>query len=174
MDVDKKSVLRFIFPVLLFVLLTGSAWAQVQLPQGTELKVAFKQDVSSKHVAPGDEVAIKLTNDIEVGGVILVKAGVEGIATVKSVKAAGKGGGGGKLVVELTELTSDGKNLKTIDDQNIKIEAADGPLAIKGGNKRILSYLFILGLFIKGSEAVIPADTEVTAKVAENIFVIPA
>ena len=174
MDVDRMKMARVILPLLLLVLMAGPVWSQVRLQEGTAVTVAFKQDVSSKHVAPGDEIAIELTNDIEVGGVVLVKAGVEGKATVKSVKAAGKGGSGGKLTVELTELTSNGTSLKTIDNQNIKIEAIDGPVEVKGGGKKILSYLFIFGLFIKGSEAVIPADTQYQAQVAENVFVIPA
>ena len=173
MLIDRRLIGRTALLLAIVIALAAPSWAQVKLNKGTEIKVAFKQDVSSKYVKPGDEVPIVLKEDIVVGGVTLVRAGVGGKATVKSVKSAGKVGKGGKLTVDLSELTADGSGLNTIDNENIMIEAANGPLEVKGSGRTIISILFIAGLLIKGGEAVIPADTEVLARVTKDIFIIP-
>jgi hypothetical protein len=148
-----------------------SGFAQVKLTKGTEVTVALEQDVSSKYAKPGDEVPIKLLEDIDIGGLVLVSAGAPGTARVKSVEPAGKPGSGGSITVELIQL--DPASYESMDGKAIKLEAKDGPITAEGKNKKLLSWLFIFGLFIKGSDAVIPADQPITAVVTEDVFIQP-
>jgi hypothetical protein len=159
--------------VLALVIAAPLAHGQVKLQKDTEVSVTFKQDVSSKYLAPGDEIPIQLLEDIVIGGVVLVKAGAPGKAMVKSVEPAGKRGKPGKMSVELVELDADG-NYKAMDDKKITLEAVDGTIEVEGKGKKTLSYILGFGFFIKGGEAVIPADTEVKAKVNEDVFVLPS
>jgi hypothetical protein len=168
-----QSLMTVGMTLLFLTMMFGVSQAQVKLPKGTEVSVTFKQDVSSKYLAPGQEIPIAVTEDIVIGGVVLVKAGAEGKAMVKSVKPAGKGGSPGSISVELGELES-GSNFKSLDDKSIKLEGVDGTIEAKGKGKKILSYVFIFGLFIKGGEGVIKADMPIEAKVKEDVFIFPA
>jgi hypothetical protein len=155
------------FPLLIALLVIPlAASAQVKVPAGTEVKVAFKQDVSSKDLKPGAEVPIALTEALSVGGVVLVKA------TVKSVTPAGKPGKGGKISLELVGIDPDG-SYKSMNDQKLTLQTDKGTLEAKGKGKWWAWFpLFIP--FVKGGEAVFPADQPFTAKVKEDIFIIPA
>jgi len=173
MKIYRSTILMLAVAGLLVALIPSSGLAQIKLPVGTEVTVAFKQDVSSKYVAPGEEVMIQLTEDIAIGGVVLVKAGCEGKALVKSVESAGKGGKAGKLEIELVGLEPEG-SYQALEDKKISLKAVEGPLTAKGKGKKTLSYLFIFGLFIKGGEGVIAADQPFKATVTEDIFIMPS
>jgi len=163
---------RVLVAVLVAVLVIPlSLSAQVKVPAGTEVKVSFKQDVSSKHLAPGEEVQVALVEPLEVGGVVLVKAGATGTAKVKSVKGAGKPGKGGKIALELVGIDAKG-NYQSMNDQQLTLEADKSALEAKGKGKWWAWFpLFIP--FVKGGEAIIPADKPFTAKVKQDIFIIP-
>ena len=158
--------------VLLILLIPMLGHAQIKLQEGTEVSVAFQQDVSSKYAEPGDEIPIKLLADIAVGGVVLVKAGAVGKAFVKSVEPAGKPGTPGKIALELIQLDPD--SYESLDDKVIKLQAKDGPITAEGKGKKLLSYLLIFGLFIKGTQAELPADQPIPAVVAEDVFIQPS
>jgi len=154
------------------MLIAGAAGAaDFLVATGTELKVAFEQDVSSKYVKPGDLLPIKLAEPLEIGGQVVLGTGVKGSARVKSVESAGKPGKPGKVEVELLELTA-GSGFESVDNKNIAIVAKDGTIAAKGKGKKTLSWLFILGLLIKGGQGVIPADQPYAATVADDVIVI--
>jgi len=157
---------------LVLALVPAMVAAQVKVAAGTPVTVAFKQDVSSKHLKPGDEVPISLVEQLEVGGLVLVKAGAVGRAVVKSVEGAGKPGKPGKIAIELVGIDPDG-NYKAMNDKVLTLQAEGGKIEAKGKGKKILSFLFIFGLFIKGGEATIPADQPFKATVKEDIFIIP-
>lgn len=154
---------------LAFIVSIVSA-ADFLVPEGTEITVAFDQDVSSKYVEPGDEIPIHLVEPIEIGGQAIVKAGAKGLARVKSVTSAGKPGKPGRVELELLQLTPNGA-FKSIDDQPIPIEGVDGTIVAEGKGRKTLSWLLIFGLFIKGTEGVIEADQPVEAKVTEGVMV---
>ncbi|RKX26918.1 MAG: hypothetical protein DRP45_02295 [Candidatus Zixiibacteriota bacterium] len=173
MRIKYQSLMTIVTTLLVLTLMFGVSQAQIKLQKGTEISVAFKQDVSSKYLAPGQEIPIAVTEDVIIGGVVLIKAGAEGKAMVKSVEPAGKGGKPGTISVELGELES-GSGFKSLEDKGIKLEGIDGAIEAKGKGKKTLSYIFIFGLFIKGGEGLILADTPIKAIVKEDVFIIPA
>ena len=154
----------------LLMALTGNVWADIELPQGHEVEIVFSQDVSSRYVAPGDLVPIRLNAPIEIGGFTVVEAGTPGSARVKSVEAAGRGGKPGSIVVELLELESDG-HYEAEGDKTIMLKAVD-EISAEGKSKKLLSWLLIFGLFIKGSQGEIPADQPFKAEIAEDIVIL--
>jgi hypothetical protein len=143
----------------------------VLLPAGTELQVVFEQDVSSKYVKPGDLVPIRLKGAIDFGGIEVVKDGATGSARVKSVKPAGKPGKAGRVEVELLELEPKGA-YQAEDNAKIELKATDGTIVAEGKGRKFLSWLFIFGLLIKGSEGVIAADVPFKATVKEDIVIL--
>lgn len=154
--------------VLLSAVFASVAQA-IELPAGTKIEIVIELEVSSKHFAPNDQIPIRLHGAIEVGGIVLVEDGAKGAARVKSVQPAGKRGKPGRIEVDLVELEPKGA-YKAEGDKRIAITSVDGPIMAEGKGRKILSYLFIFGLFIKGTEAVIPADKPFPATIAEDIM----
>jgi len=156
--------------VVMMVALTPTAWGDIELPQGTEVEIVFSQDVSSKYVAPGDLVPIRLTAPIIYGGFTVVREGASGSARVKSVAPAGRGGKPGSVEVELVDLEPTGA-YEAEGGKRITLKAVD-KISAEGKGKKLLSWVFIFGLFIKGGQAVIPADQPYKAVVAEDIVIL--
>jgi len=152
----------------LLMALTGNVWADIELPQGHEVEIVFSQDVSSKYVAPGDLVPIRLNAPIEIGGFTVVREGTPGSARVKSVTPAGRGGKPGSIVVELLELESDG-HYEAEGDKKIMLKAVD-EISATGKSKK--SWYRIFGLFNKGGQGEIPADQPFKAEIAEDIVIL--
>ncbi len=169
-----RTVSNRVLPVIgaAMVALAVQAQGAIELPAGTEARIVFEQEVSSKYVKPGDLIPIRLQGDIKVGGIVVVKDGASGTARVKSVKPASKPGKKGEVQVDLVELLPDGSYVPEKDDQTISLEAANGPISAEGKSRKTLSWLLIFGLLIKGTEAVIPADTPYPARVAQDIMLI--
>jgi len=161
--------------ILVFVLLAIGAKANIPLAAGTKVQVVFEQDISSKYVAPGDLVPIRLDGEVNYGGIIAVKDGAKGLARVKSVKSAGRGGKPGSVEVELLELEPDG-SYKAEGDKKIALKAitddGTGTIRAKGKGRKTLSYLLIFGLFIKGTEGVITAGQSFPAIIKEDIVIL--
>ena len=169
-----KTVSTRLILVSLVLVLAGvvSSRGAIELPAGTEVTVVFEQEVSSKYVKPGDLIPIRLKGAIEVGGITVVKDGARGTARVKSVVKAGKPGKPGSVEVDLVELLPDGSYTPEKKGQTIKLESVHGPITAKGKGRKTLSWLFIFGLFIKGTEGVIPADLPFAARVVEDILLV--
>ncbi|MFH1374514.1 MAG: hypothetical protein ABII79_12035 [bacterium] len=159
--------------LLLSLGLVSDASAAVQVTAGSKVQVKFVADVSSKFVKPGDEVEITLESDIDIGGVVIVEKGANGSARITSVQAAGKGGKPGFLKVELIDLQPKGE-FKPEGDKPIMLSAVtedgSGIIAADGKGRKLLSYLLIFGLFIKGSEAEIPTTTTFEAIITEDVW----
>ncbi len=153
-----------------FTVASIASAADFMVPEGTEITVAFNQDVSSKYVEPGDEIPIHLVEPIQIGGQTIVKAGAKGSARVKSVKPAGKPGKPGRVEVELFQLTP-GSAFQPIDDKPLLIEGANGTIVAEGKGRKTLSWLLIFGLFFKGTEGVIEADQPIRARVTDGVIV---
>ena len=142
--------------------------AKVQVPAGQEVKVSFDPSlvVSSGSLVTGVPVLIRLAEPITVAGEVIVEAGARGTASVKESVRAGRGGKPGKLVIEFIDLEPKGK-WKPIGADRIRIE---GSVERTGKGRKLLSYLFIFGLFIKGTQAELPADSVYVARLAENVL----
>lgn len=160
---------------LLSAVIVASVNGAIELPAGTEVQIVFGQDVSSKYVAPGQLLPIHLQGTVEVGGIIVVKDGAKGSALVKSVQPAGKGGKPGRVEVVLVELEPNGA-YKAEGDIKVALEAITGDdtgiIKAEGKGRKTMSYLFIFGLFIKGTEGVIEADKPYPAKIKEDINIL--
>lgn len=166
----KYSLWAIMATVIVSVVVVQTAQGDIELPKGHEIEIVFSQDVSSKYVAPGELVPIRLNTPIVYGGFTVVEAGAPGSARVKSVTPAGRGGKPGSIVVELLELESDG-HYEAEGDKKIMLKAVD-EISAEGKSKKLLSWLLIFGLFIKGSQGEIPADQPFKAEIAEDIVIL--
>lgn len=70
--------------------------AKLVLKEGTDVKLKFAQDLSSKTATEDDPVNMVLDEDLKVGDVTVCKAGAKALATVTHAKKAGMMGKGGE------------------------------------------------------------------------------
>ena len=88
-----------------------------------------------------------------------------GKAEVLEVKSASKPGKPGYLKVGFVDIKPKGE-YNTLDSASVKLK---GEVEAKGKGKKLLSWLLIFGLFIKGGEATLPSDAIYTIYTAETI-----
>ena len=154
--------------ILALAALSATAFAsKVAVPEGTPVKVMFDagKKISSGELKAGDTLSIRLVEDVKIGGKTIVGAGAKGIATVKEVLAASKPGKPGKISISFVALTPSG-DFRSKDGSEIKLS---GMADDKGGSRKLLSWLFIFGLFIKGGQGEIDAAQIYPAAVGETI-----
>jgi len=139
----------------------------VRLAKGTEINLKFAPDqkVDGNKLAKGDSVDVMLTQSIVMDDSTIVESGALGKAVVLEAEKSGRGGKPGMIKVGFVYILPKGAFV-TDDNQPILIE---GELENKGGGKKLLSYLFIAGLFIKGGSGSIDTDQIYPAKIAESI-----
>lgn len=164
----KRYGVLITFLTLTFAVASG-VFAQIQLPAGTEMQIVFDQKISSGSAKVGDLVTFHLKDQIEVGGVVVVKVGCKGTAKVKSLEKAGKPGKPGKLEFDPVSLSPE-HAYKAANGSKVLLESAGGgPILAKGSGKKILSFILGFGLLIKGGEGKVEAQTEMTVKVKQDI-----
>jgi uncharacterized protein YuzE len=142
---------------------------RVSLPKDvTKIMVKFDPaaKIDSGRLKAGDSLAISLAEDVKVGGITIVEAGAKGTAVVKEAVKASKPGKPGKIVVQFVDLSPKG-SYKPRDGGNIKLA---GMVSDNGGGRKILSWLFILGLFIKGGQGEIDTAQPYEATVGETVI----
>lgn len=156
-------------PIILASLLLVSVVnaGTVKLPEGQEVKIKFppQTKISSGTLEEGTQLVIELAEPIQIGGITIVEAGAQGTAKVAKVKKAGRGGSPGMIEVTFIDLLPKGQ-YKSADNAPIPL---GGNVINEGGGKKILSYLFIAGLFIKGGQGEIKPETVYTGKIAKAV-----
>jgi hypothetical protein len=141
---------------------------KVMLPEGTQIKVRFPANVkiSSGKLGAGVPLLFNLEESITIGGKAIVEKGAEGTAVIKEVVKASKPGKAGKIVIDFVDLQPKGA-FKTPENAKIKLS---GSITAEGKGKKLMSYLFIFGLFIKGGQGEISPNVSYTAQIAESII----
>ncbi len=172
MKVEKyrnRSLFTALCMIFAIVVMTVSAQAGVvEIGKGKEVKLKFPAgiQITSGNVTSGIPIVCYLAEPLIEGGVVVVEEGAQATATVTEVEPAKKGGKSGKIIVEFTSLDPKGE-YKLLTEPNIKLS---GTLEREGKGRKLLSYLFIFGLFIKGGEGVVSPDMIYTVKVAESVY----
>ena len=100
---------------------------QMQLPENTLIKVALVDSITSKTLQVGDEVKIKVAEDVIVDGKLVFAKGLAGTGKVVSVrKAKNWTGRNGKVEIDFNELkTIDGRSIETFVGLEAKSEMID-------------------------------------------------
>ena len=104
--------MRCLAGVSFFVLFSGLAAAQVQIPEGTPLQVRLEDDLSSATAQEGQSVALTVVNEVAIGGSVVIPAGtaVLGHVTKAVPKKLGRNG---KLDFSVESLTAgDGEAIR--------------------------------------------------------------
>lgn len=158
-------IFRIVFPLIATLAIFGQTPIQAPiLKEGTDVKLKFSEDLSSKSASQDDPVTLILDEDIRVGDTVLVKAGAKAYATVSNAKKAGFMGKGGEPNIRLDYLK--------IDSQKVKLRGSKARTGEdKTGTAIALTVLLgPVGLIKHGKDIEIKAGTPLVAYVADDII----
>lgn len=147
---------------------TTMSAGKLVLKEGTEVKLKFLDDLSSKTATEGDPVNLELDEPLKVGDVIVVKPGAKAVGEVTKAKKAGMMGRAGDLSIRLDHLTA--------GDARVRLRGSKGKEGEgKEGTAVALTVLFgPIGLIKHGKNVEVKPGTPLTAYVDEDIALDPA
>jgi hypothetical protein len=134
------------------------------LRAGTALRLVTDSEVNSKTAQVGDQVALRLDEDLKVGDSIVVAKGAEVDATVSAVDHSGHAGAPGDISFEVHAIKSGNLTIPLSGKETL--EGVD-----KVGSVRHLIFIPVVGasaLLIRGLDAEIKPGMELTASVAKD------
>ncbi len=136
------------------------------LKEGTDVKLKFAQDLSSKTANDDDPVNLVLDEDLKVGDVTVCKAGAKAVGTVTHAKKAGMMGKGGELNMRLEYIL--------VNDTRMRLRGTKGKEGEgKVGAAVALTVLFgPIGLIKHGKNVEVKQGTPLLAYVDQD-FTIP-
>ena len=145
----------------------AEAPAKLTLKEGTDVKLKFAQELSSKTATDDDPVNLVLDEDLKVGEVTVVKAGAKALGTVTHAKKAGMMGKGGELNLRLEYLVTGDSRMRL---RGTKGKEGEG----KVGAAVALTVLFgPIGLIKHGKNVEVKQGTPLLAYVDQD-FTLPA
>jgi len=145
----------------------SAASAPLVLTAGTDVKLKFAQDLSSKTANDDDPVNMVLDEDLKVGDAVVCKAGAKAVATVTHAKKAGMMGKGGELNIRLEHLLVGDKRMRL---RGTKGKEGEG----KVGAAVALTVLFgPIGLIKHGKNVEVKQGTPLLAYVDQDFTVPP-
>jgi hypothetical protein len=144
----------------------ADASGKLVLKEGTDVKLKFAQDLSSKTANDDDPVNLVLDEDLKVGDVTVCKAGSKAVGTVTHAKKAGMMGKGGELNMRLEYIL--------VSDTRMRLRGTKGKEGEgKVGAAVALTVLFgPIGLIKHGKNVEVKQGTPLLAYVDQD-FTIP-
>src|SRR5258708_5399390 len=142
--------------------------AKLILKEGTDVKLKFAQDLSSKTATDDDPVNLILDEDLKVGDMTVAKAGAKAVGTVTHAKKAGMMGKGGELNMRLEYLL--------VGDTRMRLRGTKGKEGEgKVGAAVALTVLFgPIGLIKHGKNVEVKQGTPLLAYVDQDFTTAPA
>lgn len=138
------------------------------LREGTEVKLKFADDLTSKTATEGDPVNLVLDESVKVGDVVVIREGAKAVGVVSNAKKAGMMGKAGELSIRL-------EHVKAGDDR-VKLRGSKGKEGQgKEGTAVALTVLFgPIGLIKHGKNVEVKAGTSLVAYVDQDTQLEPA
>jgi hypothetical protein len=137
------------------------------LREGTDVRLNFANDLSSKTAAEGDPVDLVLAEDLKVGDVVVAKSGCKAVGEITNAKKAGMMGKAGELNLRLEHLK--------VGDRRVRLRGSKGKEGEgKVGTAVALTVLFgPIGLIKHGKNVEVKAGTALMAYVDEDASLVP-
>ena len=145
-----------------------AAPAKYLLSDGSDVYLAFDEDLSSKTANDGDTVTFVLTEDLKVGDVVVAKAGAKAVGEVTNAQKAGMLGKGGELNIRLDYLKAGAAR--------VHLRGTKGGEGKSGTGGAIALSLLVSPLFLllHGKQMKVTKGTALHAYVADDISLLPA
>jgi len=157
----------FAFTLVFTGILAGQSTApadRIVVPEGTDIKMKTLEPLSSKTARVGDPVALEVTDDVRVGGRLVVPRGSKAHGEVTLVKKHGMAGKAGDLIIR--------PNYVRVGDLKIELRGAkETEGASKHGEAIALATISGVGILKRGQNAVVPVGAQVIGIVMEDTSV---
>lgn len=150
----------------------STAVPQLVLPKGTMVRLMVTKEVNSRDNKPGDRFALRVDEDVQVGGAILIPTGAKAWGELVGSKQTGGVGKSGKINARLLYVETNGKRID-LDGQRessgsggtgqvIASVIAFGPfgLLMKGNNATLKAGEILNGYTLADIEFSAPASTQ--------------
>ena len=136
----------------------------VYIPKKTQLKVELVNPITSKTAQTGEDVSIKLVDNLIVNNVVVIPKDTIGKAYVYKARSAGGFGRKGVLMIA-------GDEFKTINNITVPLkQGINGEGKSDGGAVAVAAAISLIGgAFMKGTNIDYPAGTAFTVEVRENV-----
>jgi hypothetical protein len=146
---------------------TAATTGKYTLKEGTDVRLKFADDISSKTAALDDPVTLILDEDLRVGDVVVARAGAKAVATVSNVKKAGMMGKAGELNIRLESMK--------VGSYKVRLRGTKGREGdSKVGTAVVLTVLFgPIGLIKHGKNVEVKQGTPLGAYVADDVDLPP-
>jgi hypothetical protein len=133
------------------------------LKEGSEVKLKFAQDLSSKTATEGDKVNFTLDQDITVDGAVLIRSGAPAVGEVSHAEHAGHMGKAGQLSVRIDYVKA--------GDNRVRLRGTKGREGEgKTGTAVALTVLFgPIGLLKHGKEVQVKEGAPLAAYVDQDV-----
>ena len=137
---------------------------EVKVPDGTEIEVELKNNVSGQEVKVGEIVDFTVIRPVQVGGVIIIDKGASARGRVTTAKKAGRWGKAGKLEWAMQDVHAiDGNRLPARFTKRNIGDSKGGTVAVAAvATTVLLGPLGLLWGLKKGKPAIIPAGNRYT------------
>jgi hypothetical protein len=146
---------KIIISVVIF-LTSLAGYSQLNLLEGTPIKVKTVNELSSRKAQVGDIVYFRLVDNLKIDSIAIIDTTAEIMGEVIEAGKARSLGRPGKL-----DFTID--NVKAIDGQNIRLRTTPKKITGKDKTGGVVAAAVIfapVALFLKGKEVVIEANKE--------------
>lgn len=145
-----KIFAPMIFLIFVYIIVPAVAYCgKVYIPQGTEIPVKFKIDITSDRGSkPSSLEILEVASNQKISGMGVIRQGDAVYCEIIKFKKPGLLGGGGEIEIRIDSV-------QTALGKNIKVESES--LKAKGKSKRLKALLLLpalgYGILIKGDHA---------------------
>jgi hypothetical protein len=137
---------------------------EVKVPDGTEMEIELKNNVSGQEVKVGDIVDFTIMRPVQVSGITVIDKGASARARITTAKKAGHWGRAGKLEWAMQDVQAiDGSRLPARFTKRDVGDSKGGTVAVAAvATTVLLGPLGLLWGLKKGKPAIIPAGNRYT------------
>lgn len=135
---------------------------KVQVPEATLVYIRLLGEVNSAQNRVGEAIPYRVARDVMVDDRLVIPAGTESEARVTKVESAGALGKSGRVELDFGTVTAlDGTKIRLqVDEKSAKQNTELAAAASVGGLVLLGPIGLVGGVFVRGSEHVIPVGTE--------------
>ncbi|HWA83580.1 MAG TPA: hypothetical protein VG820_09115 [Fimbriimonadaceae bacterium] len=160
--------------LILSALSLGFALAALatQVPKGTDIRLSFDDDLSSKTAKIGDKVKFHIVDDVVIDGQIVIKKGTEAVGTVTDVARGRRFGVNARMKLRLDPVAAiDGTMVPIAARQKGKAtgSSTDKAALASAGGALVLGPIGLgIGYFVTGKDIHVKSGDTMTTEVTTN------
>lgn len=151
-------------PVPAVIFAAPATPAEAVLPPGSDILLRVNDQLTTRTHRMGDNFSLTVVSDVSVDGHVVIPAGTRGVGQVTWRSGRGGFGKSGKMEVTLRYVELGGRRIPI---EGFHRQEGEGRTAATVG--AIAGAGVIGGLFVRGSNARIPAGFELTGRTSEAV-----